>query len=90
MQVLSKSGDWIDVAGGHGNIIVNSGDMLGECSDGYYRATTHRVVNPEGEAAKQARLSMPLFLHPRDEVVLSKRHTASSYRAERFKELGLD
>ncbi len=70
-------------------IIVNAGDMLQECSGHYYPSTTHRVLNPTGEDAKKSRLSMPLFLHPRDEVVLSKRHTAESYRAERFAEIGL-
>jgi len=27
------------------------------------RSTTHRVVNPRGEAAKRSRFSMPFFLH---------------------------
>jgi hypothetical protein len=30
---------------------------------------------------------LPLFLHPRPEVVLSKRHTAGSYLTERLREL---
>ena len=63
--------------------------MLQECTQGYYPSTTHRVVNPTGEEAKKPRLSMPLFLHPRDDVRLSTRHTAHSYRWERYKELGL-
>jgi hypothetical protein len=54
---------------------------------GFYRSTTHRVVNPTGEAAKRSRISMPLFLHPRREVVLSERHTADSYLQERLREL---
>jgi hypothetical protein len=32
---------------------------------------------------------MPLFLHPRDEVVLSDRYTAGQYLDERLKEIGL-
>lgn len=59
------------------------------CSQFYYRSTTHQVINPEGEAAKQPRLSMPLFLHPDDEVRLSEQHTARSYLMERLQELGL-
>jgi len=55
----------------------------------YYPSTTHGVVNPEGEAAKQSRLSMPLFLHANDGVKLSDRYTATSYRQERYAELGL-
>lgn len=89
LQVLNKDGSWLDVPCEHGWIVVNIGDMLQECTDGYYPSTTHRVVNPEGDAARKERLSMPLFLHPRDEVVLSDRHTAHSYRMERYEELGL-
>lgn len=89
LQVKDADGNWLDVPINPGWIIVNVGDMLQECSGHYYPSTSHRVLNPTGEAAKQSRLSMPLFLHPRDEVVLSKRHTAGSYRIERYKELGL-
>jgi hypothetical protein len=34
-------------------------------------------------------MSLPLFLHPRPEVVLSDRYTAGSYLDERLKELGV-
>jgi isopenicillin N synthase-like dioxygenase len=36
-----------------------------------YPSTTHRVVNPEGEAARQARYSVPYFLHPNPDVSLA-------------------
>ncbi|GIS47761.1 MAG: hypothetical protein Ct9H90mP20_4310 [Candidatus Neomarinimicrobiota bacterium] len=35
------------------------------------------------------RYSMPLFLHPKDEVVLNNVHTARTYLDERLKEIGL-
>ncbi len=89
LQVLTKNNQWLDIPCHADTIIINTGDMLHECTEGYYRTTTHRVINPKGEKAKQARLSMPLFLHPCDQVVLSKRHTRKSYCEERFKELGL-
>ena len=88
LQVLGANGQWYDAPTQPGQIIVNTGDMLDECTNGYFVATTHRVVNPSKED-NGSRLSFPLFLHPRDDVVLSKRHTAGSYRAERFRELGL-
>jgi hypothetical protein len=47
------------------------------------------VVNPTGEGASKSRVSLPLFLHPRDEVVLSERYTAGAYLAERLRELGV-
>lgn len=89
LQVKDSKGNWLDVPINPGWIIVNVGDMLQEASGHYYPSTTHRVLNPTGEAAKKSRLSMPLFLHPRDEVVLSERHTRLSYYQERMRELGL-
>jgi len=90
LQVQNSEGEWIDVPCDPNWIIVNTGDMLQECTQGYYPATTHRVANPEGSAATESRLSMPLFLHPREDIRLSERHTANSYRLERYGELGLD
>lgn len=89
LEAQDANGNWVPVPCNHGWIIVNVGDMLQECTEHYYPSTTHRVVNPEGDAARQVRMSMPLFLHPRDDVVLSKKHTAKSYREERYRELGL-
>lgn len=89
LQAKARDGSWVSVPCDPGWIIINVGDMLQEASDFYYPSTTHRVINPDGEDMKKARMSMPLFLHPRDEVRLSKRHTALSYREERYRELGL-
>jgi isopenicillin N synthase-like dioxygenase len=47
----------------------------------------HRVLNPTGEAARKSRVSLPLFLHPNREVVLSERYTVGSYFEERMREL---
>jgi isopenicillin N synthase-like dioxygenase len=90
LQVKDVQGNWLDVPVNPTWIIVNAGDMLQECSGHYYKSTSHRVLNPTGEDAKKSRLSMPLFLHPRDEVVLSDQHTRLSYFQERMKELGLE
>ncbi len=89
LQVKDVHGKWHDVPADPGSIVVNVGDMLQECSDGYYKATTHRVCNPVDETSSQSRFSMPLFLHPAKEVVLSARHTAKSYLDERLQELGI-
>lgn len=89
LQVKDAAGQWVDVACDASNIIVNSGDMLQESSGGYFRSTTHRVVNPVGAARATSRYSMPLFLHPRPEVRLSDRYTAGEYLDERLAEIGL-
>ena len=89
LQLLTKTGEWIDVPFSSEYLIINIGDMLQECSGGFYQSTQHRVINPEGMDRKKARMSMPLFLHPRDEVRLSERYLAEEYRQQRFRELGL-
>ena len=87
LQVLGKDQHWHDVPCDFGLLIVNNGDMLEEASGGFYPSTVHRVLNPVGVAATRSRLSLPLFLHPRREVVLSERYTVGSYFEERMKEL---
>lgn len=86
LELLDRSGNWVAVPSNPGTLIINVGDMLQEATGGYLKSTTHRVVNP---VENRSRYSMPLFLHPRQDVVLSERHTAESYLEERLKELGL-
>jgi isopenicillin N synthase-like dioxygenase len=86
--VKGADGAWIDVFPEPGTLIVNIGDMLQEATDFFYKSTTHRVLNPAGTDKTKERLSMPLFLHPHPEVVLSDRYTAQSYLMERLRELG--
>lgn len=88
LQVLTKENKWLDVPCDVGFLVVNIGDMLQEASGGYFPSTTHRVVNPPQQDKNKSRISLPLFLHPRPEVVLSPRHTAKSYLQERLRELG--
>jgi isopenicillin N synthase-like dioxygenase len=87
LQVLGKDNAWHDVPCDFGLLIVNIGDMLQEASGHYYPSTVHRVLNPTGEGATKSRISLPLFLHPRREVVLSERYTVESYFNERMEEL---
>lgn len=89
LEVMDLKGNWHEVTCDPGTIVVNSGDMLKEASHGYYPSTTHRVMNPKGDARQKSRYSMPLFLHPRPEVRLSERHTAETYLHQRLVEIGL-
>ena len=89
LQVKGKDGNWIDVPCDFGNLIVNIGDMLQEASGHYFPSTTHQVINPQGQSQTKSRISIPLFLHPRPDVVLSERYTADSYLKERLEELGV-
>ena len=88
LEAKDKEGKWHKITTDPGTIIVNIGDMLKEASGGYYPSTTHRVVNPEKQS-NNSRYSIPLFLHPRNEVVLSEKYTAGEYLAERLQEIGL-
>lgn len=89
LELLDPHGQWRSVVCDRGDIVVNAGDMLQWASQGFYRSATHRVINPDGPARHQSRLSMPLFLHPRPEVVLAEGKTARQYLQERLRELGL-
>ena len=84
-----ESGEWMDVKCEPEWLVINTGDMLNVCSSGYYLSTIHRVINPIGDATKLPRYTIPVFIHPRDEVILSDQYTARSFLDERLMEIGL-
>lgn len=69
LQLLTRDGEWIDVNAEPGEIVADSGDMLSRVTNGVLPATTHRVINPDSDASE--RYSMPFFVHPRPQSVLS-------------------
>lgn len=90
LQVKTKDGSWQALQCDPGTIAINAGDVLQELTGHYYRSTTHRVVNPEGELAKHARFATPMFIHAKANVPLSERYpTVKDYVDERFAEQGL-
>jgi isopenicillin N synthase-like dioxygenase len=60
LQVQGKDG-WIDAVPVPGTFVVNIGELLELASNGYLRATVHRVVSPKN----QDRLSVAFFLGAR-------------------------
>lgn len=64
LELQTARGDWIPVESRSDAIVVNVGDMMQRWTNHLYRSTTHRVVNPEGEAASRSRYSMPFFMDP--------------------------
>jgi len=70
LELLTRQGEWKAVAVPEGALVINVGDMLDRLTNGLLRSTTHRVVNPRGEAAYRARYSMPFFLHFRPDYVI--------------------
>ena len=89
LQIQMQSGEWMDVSCEPEWLVINSGDMLNECSGGYFPSTIHRVINPKGDAARMPRFTMPVFIHPRYEVILSEKYTAKKFLEERLIEIGL-
>jgi isopenicillin N synthase-like dioxygenase len=89
LEVQDLEGNWWAVPYAPESIIVNVGDMLQYATQGYYRSTYHRVVNPDSEDQGRSRYSMPLFLHPSSEIVLSGNKTAKEFLQERLIEIGL-
>ena len=89
LELQLQSGDWIEVVNRPSQVVVNIGDMLQEATGGYLRSTTHRVAATEAAVWQRGRMSLPLFLHPRPDVVLSERYTADAYLQQRLHELGV-
>ncbi|KIL61116.1 hypothetical protein M378DRAFT_167275 [Amanita muscaria Koide BX008] len=58
LQVQNLSGAWIDVPPVQGSFVVNFGKALEFVTRGLARATSHRVVSPEGTTP---RYSIPFF-----------------------------
>jgi len=104
LQVLSRKGEWVPYTAEADTIVVNIGDMLQRLTNHVLPSTTHRVVNPPGEKARQPRYSTPFFLHPNPDFVIDvlpncitpdnpKRYpesiTAQGYLEERLREIKL-
>lgn len=70
LELLSRQGEWIPVSPPPGALAVNIGDMLSRLTNDRLRSTIHRVVNPEGEASRRSRFSMPFFLHFRPDFMI--------------------
>lgn len=69
LELLTRDGKWLPVDADPDTIIVDSGDMLARITNEVIPATTHRVVNPKGP--NLSRYSMPFFMHPNPDAMLS-------------------
>nr|WP_135213246.1 2-oxoglutarate and iron-dependent oxygenase domain-containing protein [Vitreimonas flagellata] len=63
LQLLTREGQWLDVAPPEGAIVVNIGDMLQRLTNHVLPSTSHRVRNPSAERSHLPRYSIPFFLH---------------------------
>lgn len=103
LEIQPPQGSWLALPIDHpSSIIVSSGDMFQNLTNGLFRSTTHRVVNHND--CREARLSMPFFVHPRPATDLTPMDwcviktsgkqdyssiTAGEYLSQRLKEIHL-
>jgi isopenicillin N synthase-like dioxygenase len=103
LEVLNRQGKWVPISMIKGTIICNLGDMMQRLTNGLLPSTTHRVVNPKGDAALQSRYSIPFFVHPEPSMSLASLPqcctksnpkqfddiSAGDYHRQRLTEIGL-
>ncbi len=104
LQLLQRDGSWLPVTTQGDAIVCNIGDMLQRLTNHVLPSTTHRVINPAGEKARQPRYSIPFFLHPNPDFVIEtlpncitpdnpnrypQSITAQGYLEERLREIRL-
>lgn len=69
LQVLDRSGRWVDVPFRPGTYVVNLGDLLAKWTNDRWVATPHRVLVPEANETR-ARFSVPYFQHPNFDALI--------------------
>ncbi len=102
LEVLRRDGTWLPIPALPGYLIVDAGDMLQWVTNGLFKSTTHRVVNPDD--GRSRRFSLPFFVHPHPSIDLTPLPaciartggqplfppiTAGAYLAQRLQEIGL-
>lgn len=99
LQLKDRDGTWLPIESDPNTLVVDAGDMLARITNEVIPSTTHRVVNPED--AKSSRYSMPYFIHPNPDALLTclpsckgsgEKYapiTAQDFLMQRLREIGL-
>lgn len=69
LELKDRNGKWLPIESSPNALIVDSGDMLARITNNVIPSTTHQVVNPPNNTS--SRYSMPFFMHPHPEAMLS-------------------
>lgn len=100
LQLKDRDGTWLDVNAEPDTLIVDAGDMLSRLTNDVIPSTTHQVVNSP-ESGSSSRYSMPFFMHPHPEAILSCLYScrgagakypdisAHDFLMQRLREIGL-
>jgi len=92
LQVQNPTGDWIDVPGVPGGLVINLGEMLQGMTGNYFVATAHRVITADerfsagyfhGPSLNATLDILPLASRYADAVTRSPHHSASGFMARR-------
>lgn len=81
LELLDRDGKWLPIQSAPGEIVVDTGDMMARITNGMLPATTHRVVNPDD--GKKVRYSMPFFVHPHSNALLSCLPSCQNYNGKK-------
>ena len=76
---VEYNGQWIDAPPLEGAFVVNIGEMLEVATNGYLKATLHRVISPEEGTD---RVSIPFFYQPRLDAVIPQIELAQEFAAD--------
>lgn len=69
LQIYHATGAWRDVPPVAGSFIINVGDLMSRWTNGRWRSTLHRVINPPRDlTGSTQRLSMVMFTAPSDDA----------------------
>ncbi len=69
LELQQPDGEWVAIEARANQLIVDSCDMMANLTNGQFRSTIHRVVNPTDLVKR--RLSMPFFMHPTNDTDLT-------------------
>ena len=70
LEIRGPEGIWIPAPALPDMAILNTGDLLERWTNGKFRSSPHRVVNPVGPAAERDRYSVVLFHSPNPDAVI--------------------
>ena len=76
---VEKDGEWIDAPPIPGAFVVNIGELLEVATDGYLKATVHRVISP---IIGSDRISIPFFFNPALDASIPTLELPTEFQAE--------